>query len=224
MKFLKNFGLGLLWFLLLPIIAVGIVGVAVFGFFNFFYQGIHALINFFKGEKKMFLPYEEDIKAEEALQRAIDEKNRAAKEEKEEPAPQPQTIYVQQTYYTGAGPTPIPPGYPQQQIPQGYQQQIPPQQNPYGNPYYQGQPYPQGQQIPPQPMPQVPPTSYQQIPPQEVAAEETAPQLTQFNQEPLNREESQEEEAYFDIEAEEETSLASDENEESNILDEEEEK
>ena len=173
MKGLKNFGLGILWALLSPILLLGIALAGVFGLFNFLIQFVIMVINFFKG-KKLFPMYKEDEIAYKRIQQAM-----GIKPEEENPnnppapvsnQPAPQQVFVQQNYYTQPGVNPAQPGtpYPQpnapysQPMPQNpYMQQPgypqpPMQQNPYQgplpNPY---DPYNQGQ--PPMVNPGVPP-------------------------------------------------------------------
>lgn len=132
--FLKTFGLGLLWALVFPFVLVAILLFAVIGVFIFCYQFILMLIHFFSG-KKLFPPFEEDIKALSILQGNIDEEKAKASAPQQS---QPQTVIVNQTYYGGHG-SPFPPGF--------QQQQLPPQQG-YPNPYLQQQQqYPQNPQI-----------------------------------------------------------------------------
>ena len=131
---LKTFGQGILWAVLLPFILVGVAIVAVFGALDFMVEFVIMIINFFKG-KKLFPIYPEDQRAYDILKRAIDKKNG---ELEPPPAPQGQTVYVQQNFYTNQQPPfPMPPsgslpqGYPQGQIPPGYPQpQIPPAYQP----------------------------------------------------------------------------------------------
>lgn len=179
MNALKTFGLGILWALLFPFIAVGIVIVGAFGAVDFLVEFVIMIINFFRG-KKLFPVYPEDERAYTILQRAIDKKNGEAKVEPQ--APQAQQVFIQQNYYTGAPIPPgtngaLPPGY--GQIPPGYPQQnpyagqLPPQQNPYGLPPQQN---PYAGQLPPQQNPyagQIPPNPYQQ--PVDVQASEPVP-------------------------------------------------
>lgn len=96
MNAIKQFGLGIIYAVLFPLIVAVAAIIGVFGVINFFYQGILVLINFFKG-KPIFPPYKEDSKAYEILQKAIDKQN-GIEEKKETTAPT-QTIYVQQNYY-----------------------------------------------------------------------------------------------------------------------------
>ena len=114
MRALRNFGLGIVWAILSPILLAGILLVALFGIVNFLVQFIIMLVNFFSG-KKVFPAYPEEEKAYAILKRAIDQQNG-------EPAPapqppQPQQVYVQQNFYTstpgqipGTGQA-LPPGY-----------------------------------------------------------------------------------------------------------------
>ncbi len=94
LKFLKNFGLGLLYILLFPLILVGVVFYALVGFIRCLFEFFAIVFRFFRGEK-IFPPYPEDVKAQ-----AILAKTYGLKEEKEEPAPAPaNNVYVQQNYY-----------------------------------------------------------------------------------------------------------------------------
>lgn len=123
MKFLKSFGFGLLYIVLLPFILVGIALIAVYAVVVFFIEFVIMLINFFSG-KKLFPPFEEDVKAQKIIQNQLDAKLNP----QPAPTPQPQTVFVQQNYYTS------PPNQPQQAIAQQNQQPFP-------------QPFPQGQTI-----------------------------------------------------------------------------
>ena len=144
MKFLKNFGLGLLYALLLPLIVLALLIAGAVGVVVFFVELVLLLIRLFKGEKKLFPPFPEDVEAEKRL-----EKIRGLSEEKEEETPQQpsqQNVYVQQNYYPGGQPPYMNPGQ-SQMPPPGYPpygQPLPPQ---YQAPYQQG-PQPQ---LPPQP-------------------------------------------------------------------------
>ena len=100
MKALKNFGLGLLWALLLPALLAAVAIVAVFGIPNFFVQLVIMIVNFFRG-KKLFPSFEEDEKAYKILKSALEEQNAESK-----PA-EPSPVYVQQNFY-GAAPGTIP--------------------------------------------------------------------------------------------------------------------
>lgn len=102
-KFLKSFGLGLLYMILSPILLVVLLGYALFGIYNFFVEGGKAVVRFFKG-KPLFPQFDEDKKAEAMLNRGIDNIN---EEEKAVPAaPQGGTtnVYVQQNIYQGNPP------------------------------------------------------------------------------------------------------------------------
>jgi len=178
MKFLKNFGLGLLYALLFPVILAAVAVFAVYGFLRSIVYFFISLVRFFKGEK-IFAAFPEDEKAKEIIDRARGLKKEEAPAQQQ--APQ-QNIYVQQNYYPNQGLPPqgqqpqqpgLPnPGYPQQGLPnQGYPQQGIPNQGypnqpsygqplpPYGQPqYYGGQPF-QRDQLPPgygEPTPVIP--------------------------------------------------------------------
>lgn len=141
MKVLREFGLGIVWFLLVPLILLASALVAVYGVFNFFIQFVIMLINFFKGEK-LFPLFPEEKKAMAIYQRAIDKAN--GEKEEEKPVA-PQTVYVQQNFYSGAPAIPpappiqgLPnnpyyaqPGMPMGNLPNGY---APQGQIPYPNP------------------------------------------------------------------------------------------
>ena len=173
LKFLKNFGLGLLYILLFPFLLVGVAVFAIYGFFRSILQLFAIVGRFFKGEK-IFPPYPEDVKAQEILA-----KNYGLSEKEEAPAPQPaqNTVYVQQNYYPN--PNNQPP-YPYQNNPgiaQQPYQQMPPQMG-MEQPQYQQVPpmgQPQYQQVPPMGQPQ-----YQQVPPASQSQYEQVPQQNPY--------------------------------------------
>ena len=155
MKILREFGLGIVWFLLVPLILLACGLIAVYGVFNFLIQFVVMVVNFFKGEK-LFPLFPEEKKAMAIYQKAIDKANGESTEEK--PAA-PQTVYVQQNFYSGA---PMMPG-------------VPPMPGLPNNPYYnQGtmpgatlpnyQPAPQPAAIPNPETPQIPNPQMAQIP------------------------------------------------------------
>ena len=155
MKILREFGLGIVWFLLVPLILLACGLIAVYGVFNFLIQFVVMVVNFFKGEK-LFPLFPEEKKAMAIYQKAIDKANGESTEEK--PAA-PQTVYVQQNFYSGA---PMMPG-------------VPPMPGLPNNPYYsQGtmpgatlpnyQPAPQPTAIPNLETPQIPNPQVVQIP------------------------------------------------------------
>lgn len=125
MKILKEFALGILWAALTPLLLVVIAVVAVFAIGNFFYEFVLMVIHFFQG-KKLFPPFEEDIKAYKILKRSIEEE-----EKKEEAKPAPAgPVYVQANYFTGTPPGMPPfPGDPRignQSSPYGVPPSVPP--------------------------------------------------------------------------------------------------
>ena len=156
---LKQFGLGVLWALLSPIILLAVIAVGLFGIANFLIQFVIMIVNFFRG-KKLFPPFPEDEKAYKILKKTMDEeKDKEEQEKNETTTKQPQSVYVQQNYYT----TGAIPGVPPMGMP-GYDPNnpyagLPPQGTPYNMPPgYTGNPVP-----PPTAIPGVPPL--QQIPP-----------------------------------------------------------
>ena len=62
MKFLRNFGLGILWAALFPLLCVVIAFFAVYVVFTFPVEFVIMLIHFFQG-KSLFLPFPEVIQA-----------------------------------------------------------------------------------------------------------------------------------------------------------------
>ncbi len=139
---LKNFGLGLVYFFLLPIFLCLVALAAVYAIFVIVFYTIKGLIRFFKGEK-FFEPLPEDLRVQE-----IKEYQASLQRAPEQPAPQPQPdnrVFIQQNYY----PNP-------QQPQQGQMPNQPVQTNFQSQPTYQ-QPYPQQYQQQPyqQPQPQI---------------------------------------------------------------------
>ena len=66
MKVLREFGLGILYAILLPILLAIAAVVAVYGIFNFLIEFVIMVVNFFKGEK-LFPLYKEDRQAMERV-------------------------------------------------------------------------------------------------------------------------------------------------------------
>ena len=138
MRALKGFGLGIVWALLLPFLAVAVALVAIWGVFNFLIQFVIMLVNFFRG-KKVFPMFEEDEQAYAILKKALDKQNGEASAT---PAPAPaQQVFVQQNFYNTPNPNQLPGGQPP--LPPGYNNMpgIPGAPNGYGNPngYIPGQ-------------------------------------------------------------------------------------
>ena len=102
MKFLKNFGLGLVTIILLPFFLVVLALYAIYLLVVYFIELARNLVRFFKGEKGLRkLP--EDLKVE-AIKKKNLEETMAKEEPKEEPKipqtpPGPTHVYVQQNYY-----------------------------------------------------------------------------------------------------------------------------
>ncbi len=118
MKFLKEFGIGIIFAICSPLLLVLIALVGVFGILDFVVEFVIMLINFFSG-KKCFPVFEED---EEAYKRKQEALNLAQAKEQPQPAPQPNNIYVQQVYYNTTPGTMGQQGVPFPN-PQGIQQQ-----------------------------------------------------------------------------------------------------
>lgn len=145
---LKNFGLGLVYFFLLPIFLCLIAIAGVYAIFVIIYYSIKGLIRFFRGEK-FFAPLPEDLRVAE-----IKEYQASLQRAPKQPAPQPQPdnrVFIQQNYYPnpqqGQAPTqPVQTNFPQSPQPT-YQQ---PYQQQYQQPQIQ-QPQPQQPQIQQQP-------------------------------------------------------------------------
>jgi phenylalanyl-tRNA synthetase beta subunit len=101
-KFLKNFGLGLVYIVLLPILLAILVLFAVYGLGVCIYLFFASMIRFFQG-KEMFPMLPEDVKVAEIKKAQMDAQMGT-------PAPMapqaaspagPSTVYVQQNYYQG---------------------------------------------------------------------------------------------------------------------------
>ncbi len=144
-KALKNFGLGLVYFFLLPIFLViaAIAGVYALGIiiFNVF----KGLIRFFKGDK-FFAPLPEDIKVKEIKDKQAE--LAVQQSQPQQPAQPDNRVYIQQNYYQNPQPQQVNPQ------PQPQQPNIPPYQQPYPNSINQ-QPnyYNQVPHVEPQPTP-----------------------------------------------------------------------
>jgi hypothetical protein len=103
-NFLKNFGLGIVYFLLLPLLIAVFALVGVCLFFLWLYTLIHNSIRFFKGER-FFEPFAEDEKVQEIKLAQIDS---LAHPVTGQTAPSagpagPSSVYVQQNYYSNKG-------------------------------------------------------------------------------------------------------------------------
>lgn len=104
-KALKNFGLGLLYFfvspLLLAILAVGMV----FGLFVLVVKDIQGIVRFFKGEKTFFEDWPEDKKVAEI--QAAQAYAAAHPATPQQPTPTTNNqVYIQQNYYPGQSQVP----------------------------------------------------------------------------------------------------------------------
>jgi hypothetical protein len=111
-KFLKNFGLGLVYVLFFPVLLCAIAIAAVYGFIVCLVQFFRSAIRFFRGLEP-FPPFPEDVTVESIKQSQIGLQQPSP----ETPAPAqpagPSTVYVQQNYYqNGQHPAAEPPAAP----------------------------------------------------------------------------------------------------------------
>lgn len=111
-KFLKNFGLGVVYMLLLPLFLIAVAFFMIYGIIMWFVTGVKAVISFFKA-KEIFPPFNEDIQVERIRKAQIDMLANASAQ----PAQAPQTnssnttnstVYVQQNYYQNQNQTTTP--------------------------------------------------------------------------------------------------------------------
>ena len=125
---LKNFGLGLVYFFLLPIFLILAALVGVYALGVIIYNVVKGLIRFFKGDK-FFEPLSEDLKVKEIKDRQA-ELAIQQNQPQEQPAQPDNRVYIQQNYYQQPQPNP----QPQPQQPYVQQPNVPPyQQQPYQN-------------------------------------------------------------------------------------------
>lgn len=102
MKFLKNFGLGLVTIVLLPFFLLVLALFAVYLLIVYCIELIHNLIRFFKGEKGLpKLPEDLKVDAIKKKNLQITIENESPKEETKIPQapPSPTHVYIQQNYY-----------------------------------------------------------------------------------------------------------------------------
>ncbi|MCQ2797478.1 MAG: hypothetical protein MJ241_03335 [Bacilli bacterium] len=85
-KFIKNFGLGLLYFIALPLLIVGVVCFAVYGIGEYLFYFFKGIVRFFKGDT-FFEELPEDAKVKE-IKRKLQEQ---AANPNPQPAPAQQT-------------------------------------------------------------------------------------------------------------------------------------
>ncbi len=95
-KALKNFGLGLVYFFLLPIFLVIAALASVFALGVIIYYVVKGLIRFFKGDK-FFKPLPEDIKVQEIKARQVELNEQ--QNQPQTPASPDNRVYIQQNYY-----------------------------------------------------------------------------------------------------------------------------
>ena len=82
-NFFKNFGKGILYVILFPLILVVVCLYSVFGIFVFFFQFVKMIILFFSG-RTLFSDFEEDIAAKAILKQMSPSLDQDDNDEKEE--------------------------------------------------------------------------------------------------------------------------------------------
>ena len=102
-KFLKNFGLGVVYMLLLPLFLIAVAFFMIYGIIMWFVTGVKAVISFFKA-KEIFPPFNEDIQVERIRKAQIDMLANASAQQAQAPQTNSSnttnsTVYVQQNYY-----------------------------------------------------------------------------------------------------------------------------
>lgn len=113
-KILKNFGLGLVYILLLPFLLAVLVLVALYGVFVSIVMFFKGMGRFFRG-LSFFAPFEEDVKVDEIKKAQIENQiHPNGVPAQQTAAPAPQNVYVQNNYYQTA---PTQPTQPQQPNP-----------------------------------------------------------------------------------------------------------
>lgn len=109
-NFLKNFALGIVYIVILPFILLGTVLVGLYGLMGNLVLSIKGIIRFFKGERFLERPQEDEetaliMKKQKDALLNPEPKEAAAPA----PAPAPSNVYVQNNYYQapnkGADPT-----------------------------------------------------------------------------------------------------------------------
>lgn len=104
-KFFKNFGLGIVYVLLLPALVTITIIIGAYGLFLGFFETIRGIARFFKGES--FFPSLHEDREVAMIAKAQHDKmlNGVAPEPKVEstPAPAQNTTYVQNNYYQNKG-------------------------------------------------------------------------------------------------------------------------
>jgi hypothetical protein len=114
-NFLKNFGLGIVYILLLPILVAVTLLVGLYGLCEWIVLACKGLVRFFKGDS-FFAPMQEDeevVLIKKAMQENIAHPNGTPAQ-----APAPNNVYVQNNYYQTAAPNTNQTPNPNTQIPQ----------------------------------------------------------------------------------------------------------
>jgi hypothetical protein len=115
-KFMKNFGLGLVYILLLPLLLAILAGFAVYCLFLGIISFFQAAIRFFKGLQPL-PPFDEDVKVAQIKKAQVENQiypNGVPAPAKDN-GPAPQSVYVQNNYYQTPAPGAAPQVPPQPQ-------------------------------------------------------------------------------------------------------------
>ena len=104
-NFLKNFALGIVYIIILPFIVLGTVLAGLYGLASNVCLFLKGIVRFFKGERFLSRPQEDEeiafiIKRQQDLL-----KNPEPTQPTPAPAPSPSNVYVQNNYYQGSKPT-----------------------------------------------------------------------------------------------------------------------
>lgn len=128
-KFLRNFGLGLVFMICSPVLVCLVAITAVFGLIYFFFMSLKCIFRFLSG-RKPFKELEIDHRVKQ-IKEQLDMSYAIKEKEKTNEAPQEKPVYIQQNYYQAPPNGQIPNQNPYQNYPNPNGQL--PNQNPYQN-------------------------------------------------------------------------------------------
>jgi hypothetical protein len=108
-KFMKNFGLGLVYIILLPLLLVILAAFALYCLVLGMVMFFQAAIRFFQGLQPL-PPFEEDLKVAEIKKAQVENQihPNGVPSTATDNGPAPQSVYVQNNYYQTPGTTPAP--------------------------------------------------------------------------------------------------------------------
>jgi hypothetical protein len=103
-NFLKNFALGIVYIIILPFIVLGTVLAGLYGLMSNILLSLKGIVRFFKGERFLARPQEDEeialiIKRQQDLL-----KNPEPAPATQQASPSPSNVYVQNNYYQGTKP------------------------------------------------------------------------------------------------------------------------